>query len=391
MANLALFAFVMAGGAIFYVLVGYPLLLGVLASRFQKPVRRDDNYRETVTVIIAVRNGERWLARKIESILAQDYPKELRDVLIVSDGSTDSTDRIAASFADRNVRLLRVPSGGKPAALNAAVPNATGNLLFLTDVRQILRMDCLSRLVAFMADPEVGVVSGDLRIAKGANEEHENTGLYWRYENGIRTNLARLHSMLGATGPVNLVRRSLYVSIPPDALLDDVYLPMSIHLKGYRLVLEPDAVAIDEPTDLRTEFRRKMRTQAGILQLIRTFPGLFSKRNRVRFHFVSLKIGRLLLPYFLATLLLSAFALPSPWRWWAAAPQLGFWMLACADPVFRPGSLLKKLSALPRAFAVLVSSSVFSLKILFVPSHKLWVEARSGAAALGTAHVEEAC
>jgi cellulose synthase/poly-beta-1,6-N-acetylglucosamine synthase-like glycosyltransferase len=227
-----------------------------------------------------------------------------------------------------------------------------------------------------MADPEVGVVSGDLRITQGSNEEQANTGLYWRYENGIRSNLARLDSMLGATGPVNLIRRALYVPIPPDSLLDDVYLPMSIHLKGYRLVLDPEAVAIDEPTDLATEFRRKMRTQAGILQLIGTFPGLFGNRNRMRFHFISLKIGRLLLPYFLAILLLSALAMPSPWRWWAAGPQLAFWMLAWADPLFRPGSLLKKVSALPRAFAVLVSSAVFGLKILFVPPRKLWVEAR---------------
>jgi cellulose synthase/poly-beta-1,6-N-acetylglucosamine synthase-like glycosyltransferase len=372
----AFLVFALAAGAILYVLVGYPLMLAALAKLFPKPVRRDERHRETVTVIIAVRNGERWLARKLESVLGQDYPEELRDVLIISDGSTDTTDQIAESFAHRKVRLLRVPAGGKPAALNAAVPQATGNLLLLTDVRQILKPDCLRRLVAAMADPEVGVVSGDLRIAQGTSEEEAQTGLYWRYENGIRTNLARVDSMLGATGPINLIRRSLYTPIPADSLLDDVYLPMSIHLKGYRLVLEPEAVAIDEPTDLKTEFRRKMRTQAGILQLIGTFPGLFSSRNRMRFHFVSLKLGRLLLPYFLAALLISALALPSPWRWWAAGPQLAFWLLAWADPLFRPGSILKKVSSLPRAFAVLVSAAVYGLKIFFVPPRKLWVEAR---------------
>src|SRR5262249_47300269 len=147
-------------------------------------------------------------------------------------------------------------------------------------------------LVSAMADPEVGAVSGNLQIARGDNEESESTGLYWRYENSIRTNLAQLDSMLGATGPVYLIRRSLYVPIPPDSLLDDMYLPLSVHLAGYRLALDPEAIAIDEPTDLRSEFRRKVRTQAGILQLVGTFPGLFGSRNRMRFHFVSLKIGR---------------------------------------------------------------------------------------------------
>ena len=120
-----------------------------------------------------------------------------------------------AALRGSGVRLIRVPAGGKPAALNAAVPQAKGDLLFLTDVRQVLRGDCLRRLVACMADPEVGVVSGNLQIAAGATEAEKNTGLYWRYENWIRRNLSQGHSMLGATGPVYLVRRRLYVPIPP--------------------------------------------------------------------------------------------------------------------------------------------------------------------------------
>lgn len=369
--------FLLAALGISYVLVGYPLLLVVLVRLFERPVLRNAEHLDTVTVLIAVRNGERWLQRKIESVLDLDYPQELRDVIIISDGSTDATDQIAQRYADRRVRLLRVQPGGKPAALNQAVPLATGNLLFLTDVRQILKPDCLCRLVSAMADPDVGVVSGDLRIAQGQKDEEQSTGLYWRYENWIRSNLARLDSMLGATGPVNLIRRSLFTPIPPDSLLDDVYLPMSIHLKGYRLVLEPGAIALDEPTDLSTEFRRKVRTQAGMIQFIGTFPGLFSSRNRMKFHFLSLKVGRLLLPHLLMALFVSAFFLPEPWNWWAVAPQLLFWTLALADPWFAPGSTLKKVSALPRAFAVLVSSALLGLKILFVPPRKLWVEART--------------
>src|SRR5205823_163067 len=146
---------------------------------FSRPVHKKDQ-QERVSVIIPVRNGERWLSRKIESVLAQDYPAELREIVIVSDGSTDSTDAIAASYANQGIRLIRVPQGGKPAALNAAVAEVTGDLLFLTDVRQMLRRDCLQRLVTSMADPEVGVVSGNLQIAAGATEDEKNTGLYWR-------------------------------------------------------------------------------------------------------------------------------------------------------------------------------------------------------------------
>jgi biofilm PGA synthesis N-glycosyltransferase PgaC len=368
--------FTATAAAIFYVLAGYPLFIALRARLSPKPVRKIDGHRQTVTVIVAVRNGARWLASKIESILAQDYPRDLLEILIVSDGSTDSTDQIAASYRDHGVRLLRVPAGGKPAALNAGALHAAGDLLFLTDVRQILQPDCLSRLVACMADPAVGVVSGDLRIAASPGEEERHTMLYWRYENWIRGNLAQLDSTIGATGPVYLIRRSLYTPIPSDSLLDDVFLPLSAHLEGYRLALDPEAIAVDEPADLRTEFQRKVRTQAGVVQLLLTFPSLFSRDCRVRGHFISLKIGRLLLPYLFVALFVSAAALPSRWSWWLAGPQALFWLLAVIDPLFAPNSLPKKITAFPRAFAVLVFSALCALKVLFVPAHQLWVEAR---------------
>jgi len=362
--------------ALLYVLAGYPLLLAFLARYFPKPVRKNGQHRETVSVIIAVRNGERWLARKLDCILAQDYPRELCEVIVVSDGSADRTEEIAAAYADRGVRLLTVPHGGKPSALNAAVPHAKGDLLLLTDVRQVLQPECLSRLVAVMADPEVGAVSGDLRIAAGENEEQQQTGLYWRYENWIRANLASVDSMLGATGPLYLIRRALFVPIPFDSLLDDMYLPLSIHLRGYRLLFEENAIAVDEPTDLTQEFRRKVRTQAGNVQLLCTFPGLFTRANRMRFHYASLKVGRLVLPYLLALVFLSSLVLSDPWRWRMAGPQMAFWALALLYPLFQPGSLLKKITSTPRAFAVLVSSALFAVKVLFVAPRKLWIESR---------------
>ena len=107
--------FAASGLGIGYVLAGYPLLLALLARLAPKPVRKRD-HAATVSVVIAVRNGERWLARKLDSVLAQNYPKELLDVLVVSDGSTDRTEEIARGYAGRGVRLMPVPAGGKPAA-----------------------------------------------------------------------------------------------------------------------------------------------------------------------------------------------------------------------------------------------------------------------------------
>jgi hypothetical protein len=109
--------------------------------------------------------------------------------------------------------------------------------------------------------------------------------------------------------------------------------------------------------------------------LMGMLPGLFTKRNRMRFHYISLKIGRLLLPYLLATMLVSSFGLPGSWRMVAGA-QIIFWLLALADPLVPRNSILKRGTGLARAFAVLVFSAVAALKILFLPARSLWVEAR---------------
>jgi biofilm PGA synthesis N-glycosyltransferase PgaC len=372
--NAAAWLFLLSSSLVFYVLIGYPLLLALLARCFGRPVLKGDA-AETVSVIMAVRNGERWLQQKLESVLALNYPADKLEIIVVSDGSTDRTEEIARSLGGRGVRLMTVPAGGKPAALNAAVPQAQGSLLLLTDVRQLLHPDCLKYLVACMADPSVGVVSGNLKIRRGTTLEEESTGLYWRYENSIRHNLSRVDSMLGATGPIYLLRRRLYVPIPPDSLLDDMFLPLSVHLNGYRLVLEDRAIAVDEPTALASEFRRKVRTQAGNLQLIGMLPGLFTRRNRMRFHYISLKLGRLLLPWMLAAMLISSAMLPGAWRM-AALLQVLFWMLALIDPWVPSEWFVKRITGLARAFAVLVFSAAAALKILFLPARSLWVEAR---------------
>ena len=135
MATVVLFAG--AAAVIFYVVLAYPVLLGWLSRRFARPVQRAP-IRPSVSIIVAVYNGEAFLADKLNSILALEYPRDLVQVIIVSDGSTDRTDAIAESFASKGVRLLHLSRGGKPAALNAAIPLASGEILILTDVRQVL-------------------------------------------------------------------------------------------------------------------------------------------------------------------------------------------------------------------------------------------------------------
>lgn len=382
---MALLIFVTAIAFAVYTLVGYPILLVLLARLRGRDIRGQLTPR-TVSVLLPVRNGERWIAAKLDTILGLDYPQELIDTIVISDASTDGTDEIVRDYATRHrVRLLRVPWGGKAAALSAGLEQATGEILFFTDVRQRLAPDSLRHLVAAFGDPEVGAVSGELMILAGDHHESADVGLYWKYEKWIRRTMSRIDSFHGVTGSIYALRRNLAAPIPPGTLNDDMYLPLRAFLKGHRIAFESRAIAEDFPTLLDAEFRRKVRTLAGVYQIIGELPELVSPRNRMWFHFMSHKVFRLFLPYALIAAIVSSWFLPQPLGLMAMAAEAAVFLMAAFDRVLPKGSLLKRVSSPARTFIVMMAATVCAAAILFVPPEKLWgetkvVEAKRGQA-----------
>jgi len=362
-------------GYVVYVLFGYPLLLARIASRLARPVRRGP-VQGRVSFLIAVYNGERFLEAKLRSVLALDYPRELMEILVLSDGSTDRTEEIARRMAPEGVRLLALPHAGKSAALTAGIREATGDFLVFTDVRQDLAPESLRLLLENFADPAVGVASGALNILDPATHEEADTGLYWRYELWIRDRLSRIDSIFGATGAYYIMRRELAVPIPEGTLLDDMYLPLAAFLSGYRLVVDTRAKAFDHPTGLDAEFRRKVRTLAGNYQILAAYPRLLGPANRLWFHFWSYKFGRLLLPFALIVMFAASFWLPAPWSYAAVGSQLAFYALALADRWIGQGFPLKRLTSPIRTFVTLMGAGIWALSVFFVPSGSLWKQTR---------------
>jgi hypothetical protein len=178
--------------------------------------------------------------------------------------------------------------------------------------------------------------------------------------------------MVGATGCACMIRRDLAVPIPADMLLDDVYLPLAAHFKGYRIVLDSSARAFDNPTALRSEFRRKVRTQAGVYQIARAFPSLLWPTHRLWIHFVSYKLGRLALPYAMILLGIASFGLPPSWRWLALAAQGGFYALAACDAWMPVSWPVKRVSSLCRTAVVLLAAAFVAGRVLFVGAEDLW-------------------
>jgi glycosyltransferase involved in cell wall biosynthesis len=362
-----------------YTLFGYPLLLGLLARRRARPVRKAP-WRATVSIVLPVYNGERWMAAKLESIRALEYPAELVEILVVSDGSTDGTETIVQRFASRSKLVyLALRRGGKAAALNAAMAKAGGEILFFTDVRQQLDAGSLANLVACFADPQVGVASGELVIREGTGVEEASVGLYWKYEKWIRKQLSRVDSVLGATGCIYAMRRELAMPLPEGTLNDDMYLPLGAFFRGYRVILDDSALAFDYPTALASEFRRKVRTLAGVYQIVGAYPALLGPRNRMWIHFFSHKLARLLMPWAMIAAAIASFGLPTPWKVWAIGVQCCAYLLALSDPWLPASFPLKRLTSPVRTFAVLMAASLCALAIVFVPARVLWKETRVSA------------
>jgi poly-beta-1,6-N-acetyl-D-glucosamine synthase len=373
--NTAVVLFIACIVFIVYAVLGYPLLLSLYARRFPIPIRKQA-IRRRVSVVVPVRNGAKWVEAKIRSLLDSDYPDELIDILIVSDGSTDGTNQLVEHCPDTRVHLLALPQGGKATAVSRGLENVSGEIVVLTDVRQQFDREAISNLAACFADPSVGVATGELVIREGQNLEEYNTGLYWRYEKWIRFNLNRIDAMLGATGSIYAIRRELAVEIPAGILLDDVYLPFAIAFRGYRIYFEGQAKAYDLPTSLHSEFWRKVRTQAGMYQIITHFPKLLWPGNRRFVHFLSHKLSRLLLPFALIVMAICSFGLPPPWREIALGGQTLFYGFAALDLVILEGNPLKRFCAVIRAFVVLVAAALCALAVFFLPAQRLWKETR---------------
>jgi biofilm PGA synthesis N-glycosyltransferase PgaC len=359
-----------------YIVFGYPLLLAVLARNDYK-IRKSFEPTD-VSILLPVYNGEKWIREKLLSILDLDYPPELRRVIVISDGSTDRTDAIAREFAGQGVDLLRVPRGGKAAALNAGLRAARGQILFFTDVRQPLDPGCLKSLVACLGDPSVGAACGHVYFLGGPKEQAAHMGLYWRYEKWVRLNQTRIHSIQAGTGCIYAMRRELAAPVPPDALLDDSYLPLCAFFRGYRFVFDTEAIAYEYPTTLDAEFHRKVRTLAGIYQLIGIFPALIGPGNRMWIHFVSHKLGRLLVPFALIGMAVSSFGLPGAWKVAAIVAQGTFYLTAALDSWIPGHWPIKRISSLARTFVVLMAAAFCAVTIFFIPARRLWKETRVG-------------
>jgi cellulose synthase/poly-beta-1,6-N-acetylglucosamine synthase-like glycosyltransferase len=245
-------------GALAWTQAGYPVAAAALARLRGRPVRKDE-IEPNVSLIVAAHNEEGVIERRLENLLALDYPSEKLEIVVASDASTDRTHELVDAVAARDgrVRLLECPRGGKVAAQNRAVGATTGEILAFSDANAQWKPDALRNLVRNFADPDVAYVCGGhyYEAADGTNRE----GTYWRFESWLRRSESRLGSITGGIGPIYAVRREDYVEVDPR-FGHDLALPYLMVQRDRRAVFEPAAVAWEKPSrDIEDEYRRKVR------------------------------------------------------------------------------------------------------------------------------------
>jgi biofilm PGA synthesis N-glycosyltransferase PgaC len=361
---LALTAYAYLGYAIWLWLSVHLLKLPVL----QKPIT------PSVSIVIAAHNEETNLPIKLENIRLLDYPQDLLQVVIASDGSTDRTAEILREQASHVLPVILDDSQGKAAALNQAVKHATGEVLIFLDTRQTIDPNAISELVSCFADPAVGAVSGELllEVAPGVSSESA-LGIYWKIEKIVRKLESASGSVVGVTGALYAIRRELYTEIPRGTLLDDVFVPMNVARMGKRVIFQPSAIARDRIfNETGKEFSRKVRTLTGNYQLLQLAPWLLSPTNPLLFRFISHKLLRLIVPLLLILLFLASTFARGPIYKTAFWFQILFYALATFG-ILIPSFRKFKPVAIAGTFVMLNAAAALAFCNFVAGRNKVWV------------------
>ncbi len=354
---------------LFYSYLGYGILLfalvklkGLIAPR--KPLEIVE--WPEVTLLVAAYNEQDCIEDKIRNSLSLDYPLEKLKLLFVTDGSSDKTNEIIATYPA--VTLEHRPERkGKLAAVERVMKSIASPITVFTDANTILNREAIANMVRHFADPSVGAVAGEKRIAQNNAEDASaaGEGIYWKYESKLKQWDSDLYSVVGAAGELFAVRTSLFEPVAADTLIEDFVLTMGIARKGYRVVYEAQAYAVESASfSITEEIKRKVRIAAGGLQAVVRLSGLLNPFPYpfLTFQYVSHRALRwTLAPLMLLVLLIATFILTLQGNLPGLllfAGQIAFYLMAIIGYAFEKRKTRIKLLYIPLYFTIM-NVSVF--------------------------------
>ncbi len=267
-----------------YIYIGYPLCVFLFSAFKKNKIDKNNSYEPNITILIAAYNEENNIEETIKNKLAQDYPVEKIQIIVISDESTDHTDDIIKKFEKYGVKLLRqVPRAGKTSALNIGIKSASGDILVFSDANSIYKNDVLRMLVRNFYDPQVGYVTGKMIYTNpDGSTIGDGCSSYMRYENILRKIETDIGSVVGVDGGIDAVRKRLYQPMNPDQLPDFV-LPLKVVEQGYRVVYEPEALLKEQSLkNSDDEYRMRVRVSLRALWALKDMRKLlWNKMNRL--------------------------------------------------------------------------------------------------------------
>lgn len=347
--------------AISYAYVGYPAVLW-LVSRFGRLSERrgtgQGRHLPSVTMIVSAYDEEGVIGEKIENTLSLDYPRELLEIIVVSDGSSDRTGEIVLEFATKGV-VLRHYEGriGKTACLNRALPLAAGGIVVFSDANSTYEKGALRALLHPFQDSSVGFVTGWTRYGSGEDMSAvDSLGIYSRLELATKELESRLGSCVGADGAIFAIRKELYLPLK-DYDINDFVIPLSINERGYRGVLQREAICFEKDAGgAKGEFRRQVRITSRTIRAIMNYRQLLNpfRFGLLSFELFSHKVCKFLVPLFMVALFVSSLLLAERGGFFLMAliAQGVFYFVAGAAPLVSKKGLLSRMAETARVFVV---------------------------------------
>jgi cellulose synthase/poly-beta-1,6-N-acetylglucosamine synthase-like glycosyltransferase len=297
-------------GTVTYVFLGYPALVALIARVSPRPVRTDPTFTPRVTVIIVAYNEESAITDRLRNVAVLDYPPDRLEVLVVTDGSDDNTPQRAAACS--GVRVLHEPDRrGKLAAMNRGAAAATGEVLVFSDANNYYTPETLRELVAPLADPNVGLVTGRKVIDDGTGRALDRAeGLYWRYESKLKEWESASGSVIGAPGEVLAFRREAFPWETGGLVTEDFVLATMVAMAGWRVVYAPHARSVEHASaTIGDEAVRRARIVTGRAQAMqRLLPELLRRHPRLAWQVISHKALRPVVPVALISALFTSLA-----------------------------------------------------------------------------------
>jgi biofilm PGA synthesis N-glycosyltransferase PgaC len=263
-------------GLIVFHYIGFGVLVMIIGKLFGKKnhiLQIADSDLPTVSFIVAAYNEERIIEQKIKNDLGLDYPKDKLEIIVVSDGSTDSTQNIIQNLQklSRLITALHSPERkGKTAALNRAIALAKNEILVFSDANSFFKADALKKLVRHFNDPRIGGVCGRKSILFHEGRKASlGDRLYWIYESYLKQAESHLGSIATADGEIFALRKRLFKPVSEKLINDDLVITLNIIQQDYRVIYDQSAITEEEASlSLKDDFNVKSRMVYGGLQII---------------------------------------------------------------------------------------------------------------------------